>query len=55
MTVRTVGNVAYTLTLRESDKVARLRTKLYETCDVKHRFKLVVQKTILEDENRLDR
>ncbi len=52
--LRTVTNLNYYVRVKETDKVQHLRTQLYETADLKHKFRLVHQKEVLEDDKRLD-
>ena len=54
VTLQTITNVNYKLKVKENDKIKKLKTRLYETSDIKHKVKLVLNKDTLDDEKRLE-
>ena len=52
--LQTSTNLNYKLKIKETDKVKKLKTKLYETSDIKYRIKLILRKETLDDEKRLE-
>ena len=54
VTLQTATNLNYKLKMKETDKIKKMKTKLYETSDIKHRMKLVLHKETLQDEKRLE-
>ena len=51
--LQTVTNLNYKLKVKETDKIKKLKTRLYETSDIKCKMKLVLRKETLDDEKRL--